>query len=318
MIRSCVVVIACCVVLFDDYKLTPNGLLFGIPAILLLGVIYAIYRHQTDDLEVHRSSEDQPSMLPMMILPLISGVACFIISEVTCYLSLESDHEVALTWSLVPILLLNVAATVSTIALSPLVLEHAKKNASHNLVLLALSGFTALLSQQLGLYIYLSYVQILAFSTSICCCTLSARIEAKSDDLSEEGWLEVPMEARDDIKHPESILENLQDRVLEAQKRWPSAQTILLAITTIVWVHFLANSYLTPFPQSYTHELRLDTSYDSASAIDIVMSIYREPPTHITDTFSLLTSMPSIGFKTPRLILYTKDPTPQKSYNYLT
>jgi hypothetical protein len=308
IIRSCIVVLACCVVLFEDYKLTPNGLLFGIPVVLLLGVVYAIYRHQTDDMELHRSKEDQPSMLTILILPLISAVACFLVSAVTCYLSLESDYEVALTWSLAPMLLLNVAATVSTITLAPSMLEQTKKNTSHNLVLLALPGFTALLSQQLGLYISLSYVQILAFSTSVCCCTLIARMETESDYLSEEGWLEVPMGARDDTKYPESLLENLQDRVIEVQKRWPSAQTISLVITTIVWVHFLTNSYLTPFPQHNTHKLRLDTSYAPASAIDIVMSIYREAPSHVTDTFSLLNSLPSIGSKAPRLILYTKDP----------
>jgi hypothetical protein len=308
IIRSCIVVLACCVVLFEDYKLTPNGLLFGIPVVLLLGVVYAIYRHQTDDMELHRSKEDQPSMLTILILPLISAVACFLVSAVTCYLSLESDYEVALTWSLAPMLLLNVAATVSTITLAPSMLEQTKKNTSHNLVLLALPGFTALLSQQLGLYISLSYVQILAFSTSVCCCTLIARMETESDYLSEEGWLEVPMGARDDTKYPESLLENLQDRVIEVQKRWPSAQTMFLVITTIVWVHCLTNSYLTPFPQHNTHKLRLDTSYAPASAIDIVMSIYREAPSHVTDTFSLLNSLPSIGSKAPRLILYTKDP----------
>jgi hypothetical protein len=303
------VVIACCVVLSDDYKLTPDGLLFSIPAVLLLGVIYAIYRYQTEDLEFHRSNEDESSMLPIMILPLISAVVCFLISAIICYLSLESDYEVTLTWSLTPILLLNVAATVATIALAPLMLDQTKKNTSHNLVFLALPGFTALLSQQLGLYIYLSYVQILAFSASVCCCTLVARFELESDHLSEEGWLEVPMEARDDTKYPGTLLANLQDRVLEVQKRWPSVQTILLAITTMVWVRFLADSYLTPALQHNTHELRLDTSYAPTSAIDIVMSIYREPPSHVTNTFSLLNSLPSIGSKTPRLILYTKDPT---------
>jgi hypothetical protein len=307
--RSCVVVIACCVILFDDYKLTPNGLLFGIPAVLLLGVIYAIYCHQTDDMKLYRSNEDQSSMLPIMILPLISAVACFLISAMICYFSLESDHEVALTWTIAPVLLLNVAATVATVVLAPLMLDQTKKNTSHNLVFLALPGFTALLSQQLGLYVYLSYVQIVAFSISVCCCTLVAGIEPESDHLSEQGWLEVPMEARDDTKYPDSLLEDLRERVVQVQKRWPSVQTIFLAITTIVWVHFLANSYLTQSPQPNTHVLRLDNAYAPTSAIDIVISIYREPPSHVTDTFSILDSLPSIGSKAPRLILYTKDPT---------
>ncbi|KAI4834500.1 hypothetical protein E4T44_08766 [Aureobasidium sp. EXF-8845] len=260
-------------------------------------------------MELHRSNDDQSSILPIMVLPLISAVVCFLISAVICYLSLESDYEVALTWSLTPILLLNVAATVATVALAPLMLDQTKKNTSHNLVFLALPGFTALLSQQMGLYVYLSYVQILAFSISVCCCTLVVQFESKSDHLSEEGWLEVPMEARDDTKYPDSLLANLQDRVLEVQKKWPSAQTILLAVTTIVWIHFLANSYLTPSAQHNTHGLRLEPSYTPTTAIDVVMSIYREPPSHVTDTFSLLNSLPSIGFKAPRLILYTKDPT---------
>ncbi|KEQ76285.1 hypothetical protein M436DRAFT_39398 [Aureobasidium namibiae CBS 147.97] len=76
----------------------------------------------------------------------------------------------------------------------------------------------------------------------------------------------------------------------------------------LAWLHFLSNNFSPPLPYHDAHKLRLDTSYNSTSALDIVMSMYREPPSHITDTFALLTSLPSIGPKSPRLILYTKDP----------
>jgi hypothetical protein len=298
--RSCVVAMSCVVVLLDDYKLTPNGLLFGVPAVLLLGVVYTIHQKQADDSEQYPLDEDQASMLPTMILPLLSATAC--------WLFLEGDHEVALTWRLAPALCLNLVATASTVALVPLMLDQIKNNISHTMVFFALPGFTALLSQQLGVHVYLSYVQILAFLASICFCALDTRKEPASGYTSEDDWLELPTESRDDTKDLESSIANLQDRKTPTQKRWPVYQTIFLAIATITWLHFLTNNFPPQPSHLDTHDLRLDTSYTPTSAIDIVMSIYLEPPSHITSTFSLLTSFPSIATKSPRLILYTKDP----------
>ena len=143
-------------VLLEDYKLTPNGLLFGISAVLLLGAVYALHDEQVDDAGLNRSSENQLSMLPIMILPLISAVACYIL--------LESKHEATLAWKHVPMLSLNLGATALALALTPLMLEKTKKSTSHCVVFFALPGFTALLSQQLELPVYLSYVQVLALS----------------------------------------------------------------------------------------------------------------------------------------------------------
>jgi hypothetical protein len=297
--RSCVVIFASCVVLLDDYKLTPNGLLFSIPAVLLLGVVYMIHRNHTDGFEPHLPEEDQSSMLPIMILPLLSAVAC--------YLFLESDHGVTLTWEHASILCLNIAATASTIALGRSMLKQIKKNTLHNNALLALPGFAALLSQQLGSTIYLSYVQVLAFLASICCAT-GAHQDPGSTHSPDQDWLELPV-SEDDTNHAGSEIDDLEDHVTILQKRWPSAQIIFLIITTITWVYFLANNFSPRLPQHNDPQWRLDTSYIPTSAVDIVMSIYREPPSHITDTFSLLSSIPSIGTKSPRLILYTKDPT---------
>ncbi|KAI4775886.1 hypothetical protein E4T52_09166 [Aureobasidium sp. EXF-3400] len=282
---------SCVVVLLDDYKLTPNGLLFGIPAVLLLGVVYAIHQEQTNDSEPYRSVEDHEVMVSIMILPLISATAC--------YLFLESDHEVAMNWRLAPILCLNLAATASTIGLAPSMLDQTKNSISHTMVLFALPGFTALLCQQLGVHVYLSYVQILAFLASICCCALDIRKAPEPGYSSEDDWLELPTGPRDDTKDLELSISDLQDRTISVQNKWPLAQAIFFAIATITWIHFLTNNFPPQRSHPNTQKLRLDTSYTPTSTIDIVMSIYREPPSHITSTFSLLTSLPSIATRSP-------------------
>jgi hypothetical protein len=239
-------------------------------------------------------------MLPLMILPLISAMAC--------WLFLESDHEVLMTWDLAPILCVNLVTTASTVALAPLMLDQTKNNISHTIVLFAVPGLTAVISQQLGVHVYLSYVQVLAFLVSICFCAFDTRKEPESGFSSDEDWLELPTGPRDDTKDLEPSIDDLQDHKIPTQKRWPLSHTIFLAIATMTWIHFLANNF-SPRPSHLnTHNLRLDTSYTPTSAIDIVMSIYHEPPSHITSTFALLTSLPSIATRSPRLILYTKDP----------
>lgn len=297
--KFCVVVVSCCAVLLDDYKLTPNGLLFGIPAVLLLGVMTALYHEQTNASRTHRLGEGRTSMPSIIILPLLSAVAC--------YLFIESEHEVSMAWKHVPMLCLNLGATALAITLTPLMLEQTKTDTSHSIVLFSLPGLTALLSQQLGSPVYLTYVQIPAFLVSICCCAFDTRKNLDPDSLTQEDWLELPL-ATDSMKHLESSIDSLEDHSTGAQRRWPLAQTIFLVIATIAWLHFLSNNFSPSLPQPNAHDLRLDTAYTPASAIDIVMSIYHEPTSHITSTFSLLTSLPSIGSRSPRLILYTKDP----------
>lgn len=235
-------------------------------------------------------------MLLIMILPLLSAVAC--------YLFLESEYEVTMAWQHVPMLCLNVGATALAITLTPLMLEQTKTNTSQSIVFLALPGLTALLSQKLRSSSYLSYIQILALVVSICCCAFDTCKNSDSGRLSGEDWLELHTVLNDTKYH-----ESPEKHDIEARKKWPLAQNIFLAITTVAWLHFLTNNFSPPLPYHDTHKLRLDTSYSSTSAIDVVMSIYREPPSHITSTFCLLTSMPSIGSKSPRLILYTKDPS---------
>lgn len=57
-------------------------------------------------------------MLLIMILPLLSAVAC--------YLFLESEYEVTMAWQHVPMLCLNVGATALAITLTPLMLEQTR------------------------------------------------------------------------------------------------------------------------------------------------------------------------------------------------
>ncbi|KAG9746698.1 hypothetical protein KCU73_g7548, partial [Aureobasidium melanogenum] len=181
-----------------------------------------------------------------------------------------------------------------------------------SLVFLALPAFAALFSQQLGLPVYLSSVQVLAFLVVVCCCTFTAFKDSDSTPAAEEDWLELSTHSEDDPKYAELSMSDLEDSVSELRARWKVrwdlCSSILLAAGIGVWIYFLINNFSTPFQQHTSHALRLDTNYEASSNIDIVMSMYHEPPSHITDTFSVLRSIPFIGSKSPRLILYTKDP----------
>lgn len=213
-----------------------------------------------------------------------------------------------MAWKHVPMPCLNLGATALAIALTPLMLEQTKTNKSHSIVLFVLPVLTALLSQQLESSVYLSDVQILGFSVSMCCCAFDTRKDPDPGPSTPEDWLELPL-ATDGIKHLESSIDSPEDHDTGAQRRWPRARIVFLIIATMAWLLFLTKNFSVPFPHPNEPKLRLDTSNSSTSAIDIVMSIYREPTSHITSTLSLLTSIPSIGSAFPRLILYTKDPS---------
>ncbi|KAG9952332.1 hypothetical protein KCU85_g2181, partial [Aureobasidium melanogenum] len=211
-----------------------------------------------------------------------------------------------------PMLCLNVVTTAVAITLWPATLKQTKNSLSQSIVFLALPAFAALFSWQLELPVYLSYVQVLAFLVVVCCCAFTAFNNPDPTPAVEEDWLELPTHSEDDPKYADSSMSDVEDSKSELWARWKVRYNlcswILLAAATGVWIYFLINNSSTPFKQHTSHTLRLDTNYKANSNIDIVMSMYHEPPSHITDTFSLLKSIPSIGSKSPRLILYTKDP----------
>ncbi|KAK6000035.1 hypothetical protein QM012_004023 [Aureobasidium pullulans] len=279
------VILSCLLILFDDYKTTPNGLLFGIPAVLILGVVFIISRNDpADDAGSQLPHKDQTSSLSVMILPFLTATACLFF--------LEGEHEVALTRKQMPLLCLNLITTAVTIALWPSMLRQTKDNISHSVNFLALPGFAALFSQQLALPVYLSWVQVLAFLVSICCCAFTVFKKPDPSRTDEQDWLELSSESEDDAKYPDTSFNDDTDFRGRVRKTWSIHHLVFLAITTA----------------HTSRGLRLDTGYNAASNIDIVMSMDHEPPSHITDTFSLLKSIPPIGSKSPRLILYTKDP----------
>ncbi|KAG9760703.1 hypothetical protein KCU75_g10673, partial [Aureobasidium melanogenum] len=294
--------LSCLTILLDDYKIAPNGWLFGIPAILILGVIHAILRDQpTNGSGLQSPDEDQRISPLVMLLPFFS-----------CLFFFEDDHEVVLTWAQVPMLCLNLITTAVAITLWPETHKQTKNNLSQSIVFFALPAFAALFSQQLELPAYLSYVQILAFLVVICCCAFTAFNNPGPTPAVEEEWLELPKHPEDDPKYADPFVSDLEDSKSESRARWKLRwdlySTILLAAGIAVWIYFLINNFSTPFKQHTSHELRLDTGYKATSNIDIVISMYHEPPSHITHTSSLLKAIPAIGSKSPRLILYTKDP----------
>ena len=155
--------------------------------------MYTIHHAQTDDILPHQSSKDQISRLLILIPSLLSATICF--------LFLESKHEVSLSRDLIPLLILNILATASTITLAPAVLQQTRTNTSRTLVIFAVPGMTALMCQQSGIHIFLSHVQILAFLVSISFSAFTASTDSESRYSSEEDWLELPLNPRDEAKH---------------------------------------------------------------------------------------------------------------------
>lgn len=294
--------LSCLIVLLDDYKITPNGWLLGISAIFILGVVYAILRDPpTTDSGLPQPDKDLKISALVMLLPIFP-----------CLFFLEFDFEVVLTWEQMPMLCVNLITTAIAITLLPAMLKQTKNNLSQSIVFLALPAFAALFSQQLALPVYLSYVQALAFLVAICCSAFTAFDSPDPTPAVEGDWLELPTHSENDSKYADSSMSDLEDSKSGSRirwtVRWDLCSSILLAAGTGVWICFLINNFSTPFRQHTSHGLRLDTNYKASSNIDIVMSMSHEPLSDITDTFSLLKSIPSIGSKSPRLILYTKDP----------
>jgi hypothetical protein len=87
------------------------------------------------------------------------------------------------------------------------------------------------------------------------------------------------------------------------------ADIILLALTVAIWIFSLWQNFSPSLVDvASSIQPRLDRDYKPVSELDVVVSMFKEPPSAVKSTFDRLKGLPEIGRRNPRLVVYTKDP----------
>jgi hypothetical protein len=297
--KLCVMLVSCFVVMFEDYRLTPNGLVFGILAILALATAVLLHRREANK---PGGGQLECSKLLILLPTLIAAL---------CYLFLEDHTGPPFSMKNLPIFSLNLATSALTMVLGASMVDH--KGSSEALTCFALVGFAAIFSYGLGIYTYLSPWQMIGFLVCVS-CSASDGFTTRSNDtlelscLEQMEWLDAAS-GHDDEYHKVEALDSLQPPST-AQHKWSLYNSIaLVALAATAWCCFLVSNF-SPLPIQNTPQTRLDREYKATSSLDIVISMYQEPASTIKSTYHHLSQIPAIAVaKTPpRLIVYTKDP----------
>jgi hypothetical protein len=314
--------LACVGILLAEYRLSKNGLLSSIPALLFAGIARALKTAAK-----HQDPRNVPSRNTEMLFLLGAGYAVGSI-----WLYLWSDRDLALTELdrvPLPALAINAIAT-STALLSgastiypmgeerpddelqyhePVPCEH--KDALTLLVLAAVTGCYSALSPRRS---YTNWIQYCCFALAISCIAYKSalsrwcnRTPASRDNLIAYELLEdqslaaAPVDERNSIPDGAGRFRWTLDSTKSQKVDFARIHRIIVLLA--LCISTVALNYFTP---EYDTEIAsLDRDYKPDVPMEVVLSTYREPVGDIWNFIAGLKSVPETSKAS--VIIYTKD-----------
>lgn len=295
IISSMLLFLSCGGILYGEYRLTTTGLLFSIPAFLILGFLRYLYWNRERSLPI-KFSNGIPDLLGIL-----SGCAIVTAWEISTKNSVNALQ--ALRMELVPALLINMTSSGLAIVLGrstavPLLIPDQSTAASY---LLLLTGTTGCISVT---FLNRSYITILqAFSYTLAILVLSGSSALKTFGFALTASISGPTLP----SHPIDI--NLTYRAPQTiEKRKLSRREKMSFISGLAtWTIFLLfdfSSICDPIPHHPTP--KLDHSFAPPVENEVIISMYHETLPALSSLITSIHDIPSLS--NARVHVYTKDP----------
>ncbi|KAF1986503.1 hypothetical protein K402DRAFT_463445 [Aulographum hederae CBS 113979] len=321
--RTAFAALACAAVLYDEYRLQVNGLVFGILSLTFLGLSKALNRRNAFEATVH-TTVYMKTGTSATVLHMAFGV-------MTIWILLASDTlgDLVGFWN-VPILVFIVnllsGATALGLGLEVLLPQNSAHDVStassplpsgfHGVYCTLFTGMAACLSILFTGRAYASSVQIFAFVVALVSLVDFGQL-GQVFPLSH-GYRSVGEPAAS--SDPPFSGSQLLSRVLPTSmktfandarswlRRWIAV--LILGMISVSWSLFILENFgVTSWTASTVHpNASLDLDFKPVSQLDIVISMYKEPAEDVKSIMSSLSTIPSIGSASPRLIIYNKNP----------
>ncbi|KAF4542646.1 uncharacterized protein LTHEOB_7376 [Lasiodiplodia theobromae] len=327
---------ACCaVILYDEYRLTPQGIFCTLMAMLFTGLAMGFSKMSHMSPSDTFSRRKSPSLITTIAIS-------FFITFVWCVKKEETLMAAEHILDVDPMVLgLNVGSTVAAVLFGnsfivPISVEdHFSPDVSRSRVLIAQVsasfGFTAIVgfaSSYLTMRSYATVLQAGAFCLAVVCIINAPRPVDNQDrtmfrtslyDLErfQPGLVSLDSEPLDDgDSSPEQGLlgeAHSTDRL--DYERWmrkfetPSVLSIAAySVIILTWIGFLACNFAGVSSSDISEPIpQLDLAYEPVHGFDVVISMYKEPIESVTSIMEGLSAIPAIAESSPRLFLYTKD-----------
>ncbi|KAF1354019.1 hypothetical protein BDV97DRAFT_130013 [Delphinella strobiligena] len=312
--RLCCLGLTCGIVLYDEYRLTVNGLLFAIPAMVLSGLSEHMFYSAYKPVEMSRKFPDicKTHIVLLTVFGILITIAWGSLFE--DWVSRTSLRG----W--IPILCLNLTSTMVSILLEgtlfhnirhrgqPLSVPSPSQDYTGTNVLYAgLTSYGAFLSH---IPSYSSPWQLMAY-LSTCLLLYDSRVwnttfwqwkQLKSHVGPKNVRLEEVPRGGDMSRSPPVQTND-----------WSTIATVRygtlagLASAVIVWTLFILSNFdKHSSPRSVP---QLDSNYTPPKQLEIVVSMYNESPEAVRQLLSELRKIPLVYSSQPSLVLYTKDDT---------
>lgn len=297
-------------ILYAEYRLTANGLLFGIPAAICAGV--------TKSINTNGNVQTSADKL-FCTCALVTTTGCIWLFDEWTLSAIGAFNA-----SLALLLVANIVASATVIFLggswllnlnalsSSSILDQTTLPATEEIVSLVFSSGLAGYHGVAGLRrSYTSLLQFAAFLAAILIldngrcfglisvpCSIFQRpgkpLAARQD--SEAG------DEQDDTEHRHHSLGSQN-----CMQRLPLSSMIITIVTATLWVAFIKTDFYTPSMAglSETPQPSLDLTYKPPTKSEIVISAYREPLTEIEFLIDSLRAIPSLSSST--IHIYVKD-----------
>ncbi|TKX19484.1 hypothetical protein C1H76_8333 [Elsinoe australis] len=316
-------------VLLYEYRLTVNGLVFGILATGLPGIFRAL---STLFLSSQGAAPSGLNGTTVLSVSLFASVVCALIFEDT--LSALDGTSRLLSPALV-IVLMNLVATIASFSIGGQMFAYlptqstpwnARQRPAILWPLLGMVGITTFYTVSTGTSI-VHPIQVTCFLLATFCLlevdytVLAQNIVSSAGQPTRIAMALAPLLPIGDQGHNpdvyQPVLEEDEDsptsgplsllqQTPEQQHSTRSTKSLTI-LTLLTWSLTL---YLTLTPPLSLHSPlspSLDLTYHPTTNLDIVISMYSEPLTSLTSTLNLLLSIPSIATLSPHLFIYTKN-----------
>ncbi|KAL0258293.1 hypothetical protein SLS55_007467 [Diplodia seriata] len=324
---------ACCaVILYDEYRLSPQGIFCTLMAMLFTGLAMGFSKSPRPSFMESFSSRRSPSLIT-------TAAVSFFITFIWCIRIEETLKAAEHILDVDPMVLgLNVGSTVAAVLFGdsfivPISVEdHFSPDTSRQRVLIAQVsasfGFTAIVgfaSSYLTMRSYATVLQAGAFCLAVVCIINGPRPAEEQDrtmyqttlyDLERFQPSLVSLDSEglddDDSSPAQGLLGNETEADRFDYERWmskidtPSVLSIAAyAVIILTWIGFLACNFVSSSDVSEPIA-QLDLAYEPTHSFDVVISMYKEPIEAVTSIMEGLSAIPAIAERSPRLFLYTK------------
>jgi hypothetical protein len=304
--------LCCFAVAFGDSRLDATGVACVLLSALLLGLARILWVE--DELEGANSSPES-NLAPSLCGVALAGVLV-LFKERNLWIDLAGLH-----WHHVALLVVNMASSAAAMTVGESTLTPSLPNSQHRVAaIIALVGFTGCVSVMLEQRSYTSILQFCSYGMALATLgKLESGIEHNEEEASLRRDLDV-YGANETLPTPSQSAGYTETRKnnIRISARYSCTlplclysawRSVKVGVVIAAWIAFLSLNFA---PRTgLAPPAVLDDAFNPNTTMEVVISMYQEPPASVASLISSLYEIPALA--SAKMHIYTKDATANRT-----